>query len=52
MHYSDVTIGFDQSSYDIFENERVVNVTIVLTGATDRPITVVLDTRDGTAICE
>ena len=45
-------IGFDSSSYNILEMERVVNVTIVLTGMTDISITVVLDTQDGTAICE
>ena len=38
--------------YAIFERERVVNVSIFLLGLTDVPLTVVLDTRDGTAVCE
>ena len=48
----DAMIGFDAGAYDIFEDERIVNVTIVLNGRTDRSITVILNTQDGTAICK
>ena len=47
-----VSIGFDQSAYDIFENERLVNVTIVLNGLISRDVVVTLNTRDGTAMCK
>ena len=49
---SDATIGFDMTIYDIFENEGVVNVGIVLTGRTAIALPVLLSTRDGTATCE
>ena len=46
------TIGFDLAAYDVLESARTVNVTITLTGQTDRDLTVLLSTRNGTAICK
>lgn len=50
--FVEVIIGFDQSVYDIIENERLVNVTIVLNGLISRDVVVILNTRDGTADCK
>ena len=48
----ELDIGFDSSTYEVVENERFVNVTIVLDGRTSRDILITLSTRDGSAICE
>jgi hypothetical protein len=47
-----VTIGFDATAYDVLEGARVVNVSVVLMGRSDRPLSVVLNTRDGAAMCK
>jgi hypothetical protein len=47
-----VTIGFDATAYYVLEGARLVNVSIVLTGLSDRPLSVVLNTRDGTTTRE
>ena len=49
---SELTIGFDAVSYEVVENERFVDVTIVMMGRTSRDVEVTLNTRDGTAVCE
>ena len=48
----DVTIGFDLAAYNVIENGRFVNVTVVLTGRTQDNISFVLSTNDGSAVCE
>jgi hypothetical protein len=47
-----VTIGFDATAYNVLEGARVVNVSVVLMGRSDRPLSVILNTRDGTAMCK
>ena len=49
---ADVTIKFEFATYNVCESDRTVNVTIVLTGRADRDLSVLLSTRNGTAICK
>lgn len=47
-----VVIGFGQSLYNVSERDRSVTVQVVLTGGTNRPVTVRITSRDGTAVCK
>ena len=49
---SDVTIGFEQSSYTIPEAIGTLEVVVKAVGTLAQPVTVTLTTKDGTAICE
>ena len=48
----ELVIGFDQSTYAVVEDERYVNITIVLNGRASREVLITLSTRDGSAVCE
>ena len=45
-------VGFEQSVYEVFENSMFVSVSVILTGRTNQQIQVMLNTRDGTAVCK
>ena len=49
---SDVTIGFEQSSYTIPEAIGALEVVVKAVGTLAQPVTVTLTTKFGTAICE
>ena len=48
----ELLISFDQSTYAVGEDERYVNITIMLTGRASREVLITLSTRDGSAVCE
>ena len=45
------SIGFDRLEYDVIENAVFANITIRLTGMTNKEIVVLVSTADGSAIC-